>query len=70
MSSVTKIRPRADYELNHGNDGRDAYYEVVYYCSGCGRRISYRDIACDKCGTFHDWSKKAKIVVRHEIKWE
>ncbi len=51
---VRKIRPNANIKWSEGNDGRDGHYYIEYTCSGCGRIIRELDIACDKCGTFHD----------------
>lgn len=69
-TGVTKIRPNAKIEWNDGNDGRDGRYDVFYYCSGCGRRISECLVACDQCGTFFDWSKRAEIRVTRSVEWK
>ena len=66
---VEKIRPRAHIEWTDGNDGRDGHYFISYYCAGCGRNVREGVVACENCGTFHDWSKKANIVVKRIIEW-
>ena len=69
-TGVTKIRPNVRIEWNNGNDGRDGRYEVFYYCPGCGRCISECLVACDQCGTFFDWSKRAEIRVTRSVEWK
>ena len=69
MNNIEKIRPRAFIQFSEGNDGRDSHYYIEYRCAGCNRCIRKGDIACDQCGTFHDWSKTASIVIRREIEW-
>lgn len=66
---VTKIKPHADIVFNSGNDGRDCFYEVRYTCPSCRKIIREDDIACDKCGTFFDWSEKAHIKIERTIEW-
>ena len=66
---VEKVRARVTLEWSDGNDGRDGHYFVKYWCSQCNKSIKEDDIACDVCGTFFDWSKKAKIVVHRDIEW-
>lgn len=70
MDKVVKVRPRAAVQFDNGNDGRDARYEIEYRCSGCNKIIREGDIACDQCGTFHDWGKKARIKIIREVIWE
>ena len=66
---MRKIRPNANIKWSEGNDGRDGHYYIEYTCAGCGRIIRGFDTACDRCGTFHDWSQKAEIVVKREVAW-
>ena len=69
---IEKIRPIAKAEHNEGIDGWDAHYEVVYYCPTCKRKIGHyhAETACDQCGTFYDWSKKANIKVTYTAEYE
>lgn len=67
---VEKIRPNASIQFSDGNDGRDYFYYIQYNCSKCGKRIKENDIACDTCGTFFNWEKKAKIEIVKTVKWE
>lgn len=69
---INKIRPIARVEWSEGNDGRDAHHYIAYYCPTCKRRIwGYEKVtACDNCGTFYDWSKKAHIETKYEVKWD
>ena len=66
---TVKVRPNARVVFSSGIDGRDSHYYIQYSCSGCGRDIRQGDIACDNCGTFHDWSQKAEYVLKREIVW-
>ena len=67
--SVIKRKPMARVEYSYGNDGRDGEYYVQYSCPKCGKKIRFEDIACDECGTFFDWSQKARIKVVREVEW-
>ena len=67
---VEKIRPRAFIEYSCGNDGRDEYEYIEFRCPGCNKKIFKGDIACDECGTFMDWSQKARIKTIKQIVWE
>lgn len=67
---IKKVRPHATVEFSNGIDGRDSFYYVHYTCPTCGKSIRENDIACDVCGTFFDWSKKAKIELVRTIVWE
>lgn len=67
---VEKIKPDAEIRFSYGNDGRDAYYYVGYSCPKCHKKINLGDMACDECGSFFDWNKKAEIVIRREIIWK
>lgn len=70
---VKKIKPKAAIKWNNGNDGRDGFDEIVYYCPTCRRQISYymSDTACDECGTFYDWGKhKPYLKTYKQIVWE
>lgn len=68
MNEIVKVRPKADKRM------LDSYYpprwDVDYSCPKCGKWIREKDIACDKCGTFFDWSKTAHIKMNPEIVWE
>lgn len=68
-TNIVKVRPKASVEYSYGNDGKDEHYYIQYRCAGCNRVISQGDIACDNCGTFHDWSMKADYVIKREIIW-
>lgn len=68
--AIKKVRPTAEKRYSCGNDGRDARWVVDYSCPNCKQSISKGDIACDRCGTFIDWSKKAYIRMSPEIVWE
>ena len=64
------IRPGAGIEHYYGEDGRGGLQRLVFYvCPKCNKRIKENDIACIECGTFFDWIKKAKVVIREEIEW-
>ena len=65
-----KVRPAASVELSYGNDGRDCHYYVAYKCPTCGKSTIKGTVACDRCGTFFDWSKKASIKVIRKVEWE
>jgi len=65
-----KVRPAASVELDYGNDGRDCRYYVAYKCPTCGKSTIEGTVACDRCGTFFDWSKKASIKEIRKIEWE
>lgn len=65
-----KVRPAASVELDYGNDGRDCHYYVAYKCPTCGKSTNEGTVACDRCGTFFDWSKKASIKEIRKIEWE
>lgn len=64
------IRPDAKIELDYGVDGRDCHYYISFKCPECNKSIREKDIACTKCGTFFDWSKKATIKVIRIVEWE
>lgn len=64
-----KVRPSARAVWSEGNDGWDARYKVGYMCPTCSNTINERDIACDECGTFFDWSKKAVVNLVPQIEW-
>ena len=66
---MNKIQPCAKIVYDDGNDGRDRTMRIVYTCPKCNKTIWRGDIACDKCGTFMDWSKKAYIKIKSEIEW-
>lgn len=68
--AIQKVRPTAEKRYSCGNDGRDARWVVDYSCPNCKKPISKGDIACDRCGTFIDWSKTAHIRMNPEIVWE
>lgn len=67
---MDKIRPNATAAYDYGEDGRDPHYHILYNCPNCNKRIREKDIACDKCGTFFDWSRKARIKIVHSVVWE
>lgn len=66
---VEKFRPRTTIEHSEGNDGRDGYDYIEYWCPKCNRRIGgYRyKTACDNCGTFYDWGDDAPRIVDHPL---
>lgn len=67
---MDKIRPNATVEYDNGSDGRDWRYIITYKCPKCNKRIKEKDIACTECGTFFDWSKRARIQIVREVVWE
>lgn len=68
---AVRIRPKADYEVDFGADGRGSKRTYVrYFCPTCNKRIKECDMGCADCGIFFDWSKKAKVVTRTELIWE
>ena len=69
---IVKIRPNARVYLNQGTDGRDAFYDIEYRCPKCHKIINYykAETACDKCGTFYDWSGNPHIVTTRTVEWE
>lgn len=69
-TSPVKVRPRADQAYSSGNDGRDGHYYIKYSCPNCSKVINKYDIACEKCGTFFDWSEKAYIETQRSVRWE
>ena len=69
INMVDKIRPDATYDWSEGNDGRDSTYKIKYFCPKCYKSLYEGEIACDKCGTFFDWSKKAYIRMKPTIEW-
>lgn len=69
-TSPTKVRPYAKQEYSWGNDGRDGHYYIKYSCPNCSKIINENDIACEKCGTFFDWSKKAHIETKQFVQWD
>ena len=70
MKEPEKIRPIAQAEYSFGNDGRDAHYYISYKCPTCYNSIDEDIVACTKCGTFFDWSKKAHLKVHYSAEWE
>ena len=66
---VDKVRPDATNYWNNGNDGRDGYWDIKYSCPKCCKTLRENDMACDTCGTFFDWSKKARVKVIYDIEW-
>lgn len=69
-TSPVKVRPCAERKYSSGNDGRDEHYYIRYSCPNCSKIIDENDIACEKCGTFFDWSKKAYIETKQLVRWE
>lgn len=67
--AVEKIKPNAEIKFSFGNDGRDGGNYIAYSCPKCGKHIRENDIACDECGSFFDWSKRAHIRVIREVEW-
>lgn len=67
---VKKIRPKASIVTE--NNGYENLYRIKFGCPKCNKQISDNDTACDKCGTFFNWNKKAKIEVEtiRRIVWE
>lgn len=68
--AMNEARPDASVELDYGNDGRDCRYYIAYKCPKCGKSTYEGVVACDRCGTFFDWSKKASIKVIRKVEWE
>ena len=68
MPEIVKVKPKAEARRNDW--AFPARWDVDYSCPKCGKWIRERDIACDKCGTFFDWSKTAHIRMNPEIVWE
>ena len=64
-----KVRPKAEAKYSFGNDGKDDHYYVSYSCPTCNKKIGENEIACDRCGTFFDWSKKAYLIVHYDVEW-
>ena len=64
-----KVRPKAEATYSFGTDGRDEHYYISYSCPTCNRLIRENEIACDRCGTFFDWSKKAHLIVHYDVEW-
>lgn len=67
---IEKIRPLATIEHRWNCDGYKEWYEIDYECPNCRKHLKVGDIACDVCGIFFDWSKRARIVVERRIVWE
>ena len=70
MKEPEKIRPIAQAEFSDGIDGKDAHYYISYKCPTCYKDIRKDDVACTCCGTFFDWSKKARLKVHYIVEWE
>ena len=70
MKEPEKIRPIAQVKFSDGVDGRNPHYYISYNCPNCYKDIRKGDIACTKCGTFFDWSKKAHLKVHYSAEWE
>lgn len=68
--AIKKVKPSAKVRYSSGIDGRESKWYIDYSCSNCGKQILEGDIACDRCGTFFDWSKKARIRMNPDIVWE
>lgn len=68
--ATSKVRPSAEMRYSYGNDSRDDRWVVDYSCPNCEKAIRKGDIACDRCGTFFDWEKIARIRMNPEIVWE
>ena len=69
---MEKIRPQATIYKNYGVDGKDEFYEILYLCPVCGKRIRGYAVenACNKCGTFFDWGKRPpRIEVSRRVLW-
>ena len=66
---IEKVRPIAVIAHSNGNDGWDAHDYIMYRCPGCSKILQRKDIACDECGTFFDWSKMAEIKTVKQIVW-
>lgn len=68
---IEKVRPFAEIVECCDSDGRHSWEEIEYRCPTCKRIINHHvnDVACDKCGTFYDWSKTAKIRTVESIVW-
>lgn len=68
--AINKVRPSAEGRHSSGIDGRESKWYIDYSCPNCGKQIRTGDIACVRCLTFFDWSKKAHIRMNPEIVWE
>ena len=68
--TLKKVRALAEERYSSGNDGRDGRWVIDYSCPNCRKPINKGEIACDRCGTFFDWSKTAHIRMIPEIVWE
>lgn len=68
--AIPKVRPSAEVCYSSGIDGRESKWYIDYSCPNCKQYIRKGDIACDRCGTFFDWSKTAHIRMNPEIVWE
>lgn len=68
---IEKIRPTAKVVEKMNDDGWRTWHEAEYHCPTCGRKIRgyMEETACDECGTFYDWSKKAEVEKVYQIKW-
>lgn len=66
---VDKVRPGAFIQFDGGEDGRDCKYVAKYICPKCGKPLYEGQMACEECGTFFDWSKRAHIVVTRSVEW-
>lgn len=66
-----KERPVAKYEyVDPFGDGRCGTHQIRYYCPKCGRLIEKKQVGCDKCEIFFDWSKEAHVKTITTIEWE
>ena len=68
---INKIRPEAKVVNRQSDDGWYTWHAIEYYCPECGRTIGkyMESTACDKCGTFYDWSDEAEIETVYQVKW-
>lgn len=70
---MKKHRPIARVERIEGNEGKDVFYDIVYSCHGCHRKIEggyHGEEKCEQCGTVHDWGKRMPgIVTTRRVEW-
>ena len=68
-SKIVKVRPDAQIGYSDGIDGRNPHYYVSYYCPNCRKYLNENDIACDQCGTFFDWTMRARVRLEPVLDW-
>lgn len=69
---MKKNRPITRVERIGGNEGKDVFYDIGYYCHGCHRRMPgyMAEETCEQCGMAHDWGKRMpRIVTTRRVEW-